>query len=80
MFDVIDNHPEFTQNYNSQDMIRALETNNLELLCNNLYNAFEEVIKDNIEIQNIKGLLYEMGAVRQYDDRCRFLCIWYICR
>jgi len=64
MFDTIDNHPEFSQNYNSQDTITALQTNNLSLLSSNLYNAFEEVVKDNPEIQNVKKLLYENKAVR----------------
>ena len=65
MFDVIDNHSKFVQAYNSKNMIKALQTSDLESLGNNLYNAFEEVVKDNYELQNVKKLLQENGAIRK---------------
>ena len=68
MFDVIANHPGFVQAYNSQTAVKALQTHDLDLLSNNLYNAFEETLKDNGELQNIRRLLYENNAIRnQYD-------------
>ena len=78
MFDVIDNHPEFVQAYNSPVMIKALQTGNLNLLSNNLYNAFEEVVKDNEELQNIKKLLYKYNALRNLLNRHWLLHIRYI--
>jgi len=63
MFEKLDNSKEITQEYNSSNVIKALETNNLELLCNNLYNVFEEVIGEFSEISYLKNLLLENGAI-----------------
>ncbi|MCL2383324.1 MAG: 4-(cytidine 5'-diphospho)-2-C-methyl-D-erythritol kinase [Oscillospiraceae bacterium] len=63
MYDVIDNHPGFTQRFTSKDMIKALESSNLKLLCKSFYNAFEEVVKENKEIQRIRNVLSENNAL-----------------
>lgn len=63
MYNKIDNHSEFIQEYNSQNVIKALQTNDIELLCSNLYNVFEEVLEKSSEIQKIKKLLTDNGAL-----------------
>ncbi len=56
----------------------ALERQNLELLVQNLYNRFEDVIPNKDIIQNIKSELITQGALRKFNDRFRLLCFWNI--
>ncbi|MCI8637328.1 MAG: 4-(cytidine 5'-diphospho)-2-C-methyl-D-erythritol kinase [Clostridia bacterium] len=55
---------------------QALEQQKLELLVQNLYNTFEDVIPNKDIIQNIKNELIEQGAMRKYNDWFRLLCLW----
>ncbi len=63
MYTKIDNNiPNREVNLQSIDNItRALETSNIELLANNLYNTFEEVVPNTIE--KIKRELIDNGAI-----------------
>ena len=63
MFEKLDNNDNIVQEYNSPNVVKALENNDLDLLCNNLYNVFEEVLTDTSEIANLKNLLIENGAI-----------------
>jgi len=62
MFKKLDSRERIFKIDNSQNVIEALENNNIELLSNNLYNAFEEVvdlkqIKDELIKNNAQGSL-----------------------
>ena len=60
MYKIIDEN-EIVQNYNYEFILKALKTSNLQLLCDNLYNVFEEPIKD--QVLNIKTELINNGAL-----------------
>ena len=60
----------------SVPIIEALETENLELLCENLYNVFEEVIEEKDIINELKSKLIENGAMRSINDWFRVMCLW----
>lgn len=62
MFIKLDNREKIEQKNNSGEIKQALQENNLELLSNNLYNVFEEVIDSKAIIQNIKNILEKNGA------------------
>lgn len=47
----------------TKELVKALENRNIELLTNNLYNVFEEVIDQKELIQNIKHELIRNGAI-----------------
>ena len=47
---------------NSKNIRKALEINNLQLICDNLYNDFECAIEPKEKIDNIKQALLESGA------------------
>jgi len=63
MFLEIDNKADINQKYNSKNMIKALETGDINLLSYNLYNVFEELFDENSEIKYIKKLLTQNGAI-----------------
>lgn len=60
MFQVLDNS-NITQKYNTDIVIQALEANNLQLLADNLYNVFEEILID--EVKDVKNNLIANGAL-----------------
>lgn len=60
MFRKLDSKKREFKRDNSQNMIKALENNNIELLSSNLYNAFEEVV----DAKPIKDELIENKALR----------------
>lgn len=62
MFRKIDEKGEILQKENSENVIKGLENNNIELLSSNLYNIFEEVIEEKEIIENIKKELIKYGA------------------
>lgn len=76
MFKKIDETEQLRKFQKSAPIIEALETDNLELLCNNLYNVFEEVIEEKDIINELKINLIQNGAMRCINDRFRFMCIW----
>ena len=63
MFEKLDANTDIIQEYNSPNIIKALQTNDFELLCNNLYNVFEEVLEHSLEIGHLKKLLIQNGAL-----------------
>ena len=80
LFKKIEEGREIKQPGNTKKMMQALEKNNLETVTNYLYNVFEEVIEEKELIQKLKKELIEQGAIRKFDDRNWFLCLWDICR
>jgi len=56
-----------TENLRQKDIAipveRALKTENLELLCDNLYNVFEEVVQEKDMIESLKNKLLQNGAI-----------------
>ena len=46
----------------TKEIIKALETNNINLLAKNMYNVFEEAIEDKLILNKIKNELMEKGA------------------
>lgn len=63
MFNKIDKTSNLGEIQKSEPVIKALETNNLELLCNNLYNRFEDVVDEKNIISNLKTQLKNSGAI-----------------
>lgn len=63
MYEKIDVQNKFSHYNKSKNIIKALENNNLEQICNNLYNAFEEVDEPQDVIQNLKHELISLGAI-----------------
>lgn len=76
MYQKIDNKNNEKQAYNSNKIIQGLEQKKIELVANNLYNAFEDVIEEKELINMLKKELISKGAIRKFDDRFRLLCIW----
>lgn len=71
MFKKLDKRERILKIDNSQNIIKALENNNIELLSNNLYNTFEEVI----EAKTIKDELIKnkaLGALLTGSGSCVF--------
>ena len=62
MYEKLDCKNNIIQKYNSKKIVKALETNNFEMLKENLYNVFEETIEDISEIENLKEILIQNGA------------------
>lgn len=60
MYRLIDN-TNVIQEYNTDKVINALETNDMQRLCNNLFNVFEHVISH--KVINIKEELTSNGAI-----------------
>lgn len=63
MFNKIDQTSNLGKLQKSEPVVKALETNNIELLCNNLYNRFEDVIDEKNIISNLKTQLKNSGAI-----------------
>lgn len=63
MFNKIDQTSNIGKFQKSEPVIRALETNNIELLCNNLHNVFEDVVDEKNTICNLKTELKNSGAI-----------------
>ncbi len=78
LFKKIEEEKERKQPGNTDKIKQALEKNNLETATNYLYNVFEEVIEEKELIQKLKKELIQQGAIRKFDDRNRFLCVWNI--
>lgn len=71
MFRKLDSTKRELKRDNSKNIIKALETNDIELLSNNLYNTFEEVV----EAKSIKDELLEnraIGALLTGSGSCVF--------
>ena len=71
MFKKLDKRERILKIDNSQNIIKALENNNIELLSNNLYNTFEEVV----EAKTIKDELIKnkaLGALLTGSGSCVF--------
>ena len=76
MFKKIDETKHLRKAKTSAPIVRSLETENLELLCGNLYNIFEEVIEEKDIINELKIKLIQNGAMRCINDRFRLMCVW----
>lgn len=63
MYEKLDLQNKFMYYNKSKSIIKALENNNLEGLCDNLYNAFEEVVEPKEIIKNLKFELLNLGAI-----------------
>lgn len=63
MFEKLDKTLHLRQREMSTPIERALKTQNIALLCDNLYNVFEDVINEKEIISNIKNELLQNGAL-----------------
>lgn len=63
MYEKLDSQNKFMYYNKSKNIIKALENNNIEVLCDNLYNAFEEVVEPKEIIKNLKFELINLGAI-----------------
>lgn len=63
MFKKLDETQHLRQREMSTPIVRALETENLALLCDNLYNVFEDVIPEKYTLQTLKNELTQNGAM-----------------
>lgn len=61
MYEKIDNIE--IKQHSLDNVIRGLKNKDIDLISSNLYNSFEEVLKDKIEIINAKRDLIENGAM-----------------
>ncbi len=71
MFKKLDKRERIVKIDNSQNVVKALENNDIELLSNNLYNTFEEVV----EAKSIKDELIKnkaLGALLTGSGSCVF--------
>lgn len=59
MFRMLDQKEESIRHNKHEEVIKALEDNNIELLVSNLYNRFEEVV----DVKSIKDILIANGAI-----------------
>jgi len=69
MFKKLDERAQILTIDNSQNVVKALENNNIELLSNNLYNTFEEVL----DLKSIKDELIKnkaLGALLTGSGSC----------
>jgi len=63
MFKKLDETEHLRQKNMAKPIERALETCDIQLLCDNLYNVFEEVVGDKNIIERLKSELLEQGAL-----------------
>ncbi len=63
MYRELDDKNDIKQIHKSEEIINALESNNIEKLSHNLYNIFENVIEEKEIIQNLKQELIKNGAM-----------------
>lgn len=78
MYSKIDEQKLVNKKVNTQKIIQGLEKKQLKEIASHLYNVFEEVIEEKERIQEIKKNLIKQGALRKFNDRFRFLCLWNI--
>ena len=78
MYQKIDDQKKVYTLEKTNNIKQALEQQKLELLVQNLYNTFEDVIPNKDIIQNIKNELIEQGAMRKYNDWFGLLCLWHL--
>lgn len=78
MYQKIDDQKKVYTLEKTNNIKQALEQQKLELLVQNLYNTFEDVIPNKDIIQNIKNELIEQGAMRKCNDWYRLLRLWNI--
>ena len=78
MYQKIDKKKYMKQPDNSDNIRKALEEKRLQLIADNLYNVFEDVIEEKYIIQIIKKELKQQGAIRKFNDWFRFRSVWYI--
>lgn len=78
MYQRIDEKNKIISMDNSDEIIQALQQENIELLAQNLYNIFEEVAEEKEKMLIIKEELIKQGAIREFDGRFWLLCIWHI--
>lgn len=63
MYQKIDAKKDLKQLHTTENIIKALENQDIQLLANNLYNVFEEVIEEKEDISNLKKELIKNGAI-----------------
>lgn len=63
MFKKIDETKRLRKIEVSESMVEALETENIKLLCDNLYNVFEDVVEEKYTIKELKNELTKNGAI-----------------
>ncbi len=63
MFKKIDETKRLRKIEVSEPMVEALETENIKLLCDNLYNVFEDVVEEKYTIKELKNELTKNGAI-----------------
>lgn len=63
MYQELDTRNDIKKIHKSEELINALESNNIEKLSHNLYNVFENVIEEKEIIQNLKKELIKNGAI-----------------
>lgn len=80
MYQKIDKKKYSKQPERSEKIMQALQQNNLDLLADSLYNIFETVVEEKQTIEEIKKELMKQGAIRKFNDRFRFMCLWNISR
>ncbi len=64
MYQKLDTEKDIQQLHTSENIIKALENKDIQLLTNNLYNVFEEVVQEKQSIQEIKKELLNNGALQ----------------
>lgn len=78
LFSKIDEQKPINQKRNTEKIKQELEKNELKEMAKYLYNVFEEVIEEKGLIQELKKEVIKQGAIRKFNDRYRFLCLWYL--
>lgn len=78
LFSKIDEQKTVNQKRNTEKISQELEKNELKEMAKYLYNVFEEVIEEKELIHEIKEELIKKGAIRKFNDRYRFLCLWHL--
>jgi len=63
MYEKIDENPNLTQKYNTDEVIEILKNGDVEDLKGKLYNVFEKVIEQNNELNKIKQDFLTSGAI-----------------
>ena len=80
MYQKIDAKKDLKQLHTTDNIIKALENKDVQLLANNLYNVFEEVIQEKEIIQDVKQELIKKRSITSTNDRLWILCLWNISR
>lgn len=64
MYQKLDTEEGIQQLHTSENIIKALENKDIQILSNNLYNVFEEVVQEKEIIQQLKKELIKNGALQ----------------